>query len=81
MEGKFVFLLEQDAFLNLFKTRMLWMISVCNNKDFVTLNQTTAPLSSESCLQPQPVPNVSDNRNIQGKRHILSDPIECEYPP
>lgn len=75
------FLLAEDSFFNLFKNRMPWMISVYNNKDFVTLNQVTAPLISESCLQPQPAPKVSDNRNIQEKRHILSEPIECEHLP
>lgn len=55
---------------------MPWIISVCDNKDFVTLNQTTTPLSSESCPQAQWVPSLSGNRSICGKTHILADPVE-----
>lgn len=65
---------------NLLKIKMPWIISLCVNKDFVTLNQITALLFSESCLQAQWVPNLS-NRSIYGKTHTLADLVECEYPP
>lgn len=60
---------------------MPWIILICDSKDFVMLNQTTAALSSESCPQAQSVPNLSDNTGIYGKTHTLADPVECKSPP
>lgn len=61
---------------------MPWIISVFDNKDFVTLNQTTAPLSSESCLRAQWVPNLSDNTTSMEKQifllTLLSESIHLE---